>query len=103
MLPVLAVRRRTALSSVTQQEQQHDAGEEPEDVREIRDLLRRGMASDPMKKPMTMTAGSCTTVMKIPRKMSVRMRAPGERTRYAPSTPAIAPDAPSIGAGDTIP
>ena len=56
-----------------------------------------------MKNPMTMTAGSRTTLMKIPRNTSVDTRAPGNSTRYAPSTPAIAPDAPTIGDGSMSP
>lgn len=38
-------------------------------------------------------------VMKIPRKTSVEIRAVGNMTTYAPTTPAIAPDAPTIGPG----
>ena len=41
--------------------------------------------------------------MKMPRNTSVETRAAGNITTYAPRTPAMAPDAPTIGSGCTSP
>src|SRR5436189_3764013 len=56
-----------------------------------------------MNIPMTMSAGSSTIVMNSPRNTSVDTRAVGNMIRYAASTPAIAPEAPTIGDGETRP
>ncbi len=47
--------------------------------------------------PRKKYAGISTTVKKMNRGRSVTTFARGNRTRYAPRTPAIAPDAPMLG------
>ena len=46
-------------------------------------------------------AGNSAIVKKIPRKTNVFTRDHGNHTRYAPITPAIAPEAPTIGTGES--
>ncbi len=49
------------------------------------------------QKPRKINAGNSTSWKKKKMGTSVSTRAPGNRTRYAPKTPAIAPLAPTVG------
>ena len=97
--------RRGSLKRVRNSKPRHDTGHEAADVRHVRHaatgLLGDGEAADELEdRPQAdgQIAGTCIGK----RSMSTVTRFVGNMTRYAPSTPEMAPEAPSVGITEPV-